>query len=353
MAKKKKGDDGPGYNWMDTYGDMVTLLLTFFIMLFSMSSVEQEKWEMLVLAFTNRGNETSQIIVTPIGNGHDMAANQGEAPLPSDGESIDTTSVLPSDFSELFQYLQSYVEENNLDGSVEVSEGEGMVYIQFQDNIFFNPDQSYLRQEAIPILTDLGGAIQAVQEQILVINVSGHTAAVEIENYPISDWMLSGQRAASVTVFLEEEVGIDPTKMIDIGYGKSRPVGDNATPEGRQKNRRVDMMIVSNQATPDSEQLLKSLLAGTYDESMYPKSGGLDDLINSVGEVEGIDVTTADGTAPEGEAAPEGDAPEGVPPEPGAGEAIPAAPEGATPESAPPEGTAPEGAPPDGTAPAA
>lgn len=341
MAKKKKGDEGGGYNWMDTYGDMVTLLLTFFIMLFSMSSVEQEKWEMLVLAFTNRGNETSQIIVTPIGNGHDMAANQGEAPLPSDGESIDTTSVLPSDFSELFQYLQSYVEENNLDGSVEVSEGDGMVYIQFQDNIFFNPDQFVLRQEARPILTDLGGAIHAVEDQILVINVSGHTAAVEIENYPVSDWMLSGQRAASVTVFLEEEVGIDSTKMIDIGYGKSRPVGDNSTPEGRQRNRRVDMMIVSNQATPDSEQLLKSLLAGTYDESMYPKSGGLDDLLNSVGAVEGVDVTTPDAAEP-----PE---PEG---EPGAGEAIPAAPEGGTaPEGVPPEGTAPEGAAADGAVP--
>ena len=69
MARRRKGEENGGDTWLNTYADMVTLLLTFFIMLFSMSSVEEEKWEMLIKAFNNRGDETSQIVLTPEGDG--------------------------------------------------------------------------------------------------------------------------------------------------------------------------------------------------------------------------------------------------------------------------------------------
>ena len=65
MAKKKRDDEG-GYSYMDTYGDLVTLLLTFFILLFSMSTVDNEKWEMLIKAFSNKEGNTSQIILNII-----------------------------------------------------------------------------------------------------------------------------------------------------------------------------------------------------------------------------------------------------------------------------------------------
>lgn len=280
MARKKKINEEPCGNWMDTYGDMVTLLLTFFVMLFSMSSVDKEKFEILVKAFTNSSAETQQIVVTPEGQGNELGTNKGDSPPPGDGENLDLQKDLPKDFDELYQYLKAYIKQNGMEGSVEVTKGDGAVFIRFEDSIFFNPDSFQLKSLGNEILDFLGNCLKNVEEEILTININGHTAAVpNVENYRISDWRLSSERASSVAIYFEEQKGIPPKKLLPIGYGKNFPRASNDTVEGRKKNRRVDMMIISEESTLTDEEILKTLLAGTFDDRKYPKAGSSKDIL--------------------------------------------------------------------------
>lgn len=268
---------------MNTYADMVTLLLCFFVMLFSMSTVDAEKWEALVKSFVNPGEETSQVVISPDGQGNEAGVNQGQPADPdpeNQGQTGAQQSELPEDFDELYEYMKSYVEARNMQGSVEVQKGEGSVYIRFSDNIFFNPDKYELREDSYDILNFLGDGLIAVQDQIKAVNINGHTAMVPgITEYPVSDRRLSSERASSVAIFLEEEKGFDPSKLIASGFGGLHPVADNNTAEGRSKNRRVDMLIISNENDAAGEQLLSQMLSGTFDASQYPATGNVEDAL--------------------------------------------------------------------------
>ena len=315
MAKRKARDEGGG-SWLDTYADMVTLLLTFFVMLFSMSSVNEEKWEQLVRAFSRKGEDTAQVVIAPEGDGDDVGRNQSEFPPPGGEAELETESNLPKNFDELFEYLKTYVEESNMSASVSVEGDEESVYIRFQDNLFFDPDKFDLKPASTDILSFLGTALKNLEEQILTINISGHTAAVPgIDYYPVSDWMLSSERASAVAIFLEEKSGVNPNILLPIGYGKNHPIADNETAEGREKNRRVDMLIVSKSSESGNEQLLKQILDGTYDTTQYPQEGGLPDVLMPDEKASG----SAEGTPAEGtpsEEAPGGETPsEGTPAE--------------------------------------
>lgn len=266
---------------MNTYSDLVTLLLCFFVLLFSMSSVDAEKWEMLVNAMTN--SDRNAILVAPeLEPGENMQEGGGEdGTLVTEIEDgAGTVSGDPADltdFNELFAFLQKYVEDNGLSESIEVmSSGDNVVYIRFRNSIFFMPDKADLRPEALEILGYLGDCLKAVEDQIYVISINGHTAQVDTPGvYVVSDWLLSGERSSQVAKYLDEEKGVTPAKLRPMGYGKNFPIADNSTPEGREQNRRVDITIVRDTgASSDVEQQLASL----FDPNQFPKSGGARDL---------------------------------------------------------------------------
>ena len=125
MAKKKAEEEQCG-NWMDTYGDMVTLLMTFFIMLFSMSSVNEEKFAILVKAFTSKDPDTINLILNQVGSeeGMDYPENRTDIPPqgndPADATLEELQNMVPQDFDDLYDYLQSYVEKAELSESVEI-----------------------------------------------------------------------------------------------------------------------------------------------------------------------------------------------------------------------------------------
>lgn len=153
MAKKQREEED-GYNFMDTYGDMVTLLLTFFILLFSMSSVDADKWEVLVKAFSrNKDANTTQIVMIPEGDGDDVAPSVGTEPLKSEHRTdVESDPTIPADLSQLAELIQQYIEENELSESVKVeSEGENSVYLTFDNNLFFDGNSAVLRQSSYDI----------------------------------------------------------------------------------------------------------------------------------------------------------------------------------------------------------
>lgn len=258
MARKKR-DSGGGYSWMDTYGDMVTLLLTFFIMLFSMSTVNEDKWKILVQAFSRTsGAAAQQVVIGPSqGDGDNIMPSTGEDDL-NIGEP-DIINEKPIDLNELYEFLMAFIEQNNMEAEVKVEkDSANNVYISFDNNIFFDGDKSNLRPESYPVLTFIGDCLKSVEEQVLMTCVIGHTAY--IPGSAVNDWLLSMERASKITTFFEATSGLDTKKVKGEGYGSNYPVASNETPEGRAKNRRVQIMVIGNDLENSSQEDLAAVI---------------------------------------------------------------------------------------------
>ncbi len=235
MGRRKKSDSGGGANWMDTYGDMITLVLCFFVLLYSMSDINAQKFEILVKTFNpDAATETSQVVISSKAEAGDKSLEGG---APSD-EVID-------DFEEFYYTLSQYIEANNLQNDIEVSKGDGFTFITFRNNIFFDGDSYVLKDEGKATLDVLVGALNGVVDEIKEISVLGHTsqARPDIPNEPVSDRFLSSNRATEVLLYLQGKNFIDPTKLVSSGYGQFRPISKFDTAEDRAKNRRVEILI--------------------------------------------------------------------------------------------------------------
>lgn len=226
MKKKKSG--GGGANWMDTYGDMVTLLLCFFVMLYSMSTMDQEKWIALVESFN------PEAVTESNPGGHEVGTGAGVS-------QADVQQML----DELYESMVQYVSTSGLTDSISLSQGSGYVFVSFDDTVFFDGDSYVLREEGKAVLDGIAEPIAAAAESINEIRVLGHTAQAlpDTPNDVNADRFLASNRATVVTIYLQEKNIIDPARLISVGYGQWRPVSSNATSEERAHNRRVELVI--------------------------------------------------------------------------------------------------------------
>ena len=138
MMKKKKSGGG-GANWMDTYGDMVTLLLCFFVMLYSMSNMDKDKWIALVQSINpNAVTQAEQ------GSSSDTANTQGM-----------TQEEVDANMEEIYQALTQYAQTAGLTDQVSVSKGSGYVFVSFDDAVFFDGNSYELRDEGKVVLDEV------------------------------------------------------------------------------------------------------------------------------------------------------------------------------------------------------
>lgn len=272
MARRKYVDEGSSSEWLNTYADMVTLLLTFFVLLYSISTVNTEKFEMLMEAMNNIGLSTEEIVQTeqPHGNSTGKAGNTGSQ---AGQNGAATSSQQSIDVATLYEKIQNYVDTKapkEIKDNISVEGDEHYVFIRFTDNVFFNPDSAVLRSEGTQVLTDIGSVIKLAEKAIGAIRIEGHTAAiVEDENYRVDDRELSSDRANAVLKCLENNSKIAPEILSSLGYGKYRPIADNTTPEGRKKNRRVDILIVDNSIDSSDQESMKELISRTFGIDKY------------------------------------------------------------------------------------
>jgi len=249
MARKKVEDIEEGANWMDTYGDMVTLLLTFFVLLFSMSSVDQSKWEKIVTAFKGQFPSEGQAVILVPGAtlpepGNDDVPPQGTDDKINPDQEEEVTEV--TNFDELFLYLKKYVKEEGLEGDIQLTKGDGFTFIQFNNNIFFDGDSAVLRPQGREILDFFADAVKGIPKEIKEVAVYGHTAQ-ELKDTPNRieiDWALSGDRAKNVVLYMIRKNVLTSDKYISSGLGQNRPlVPHDGSEVSRQKNRRVEIRI--------------------------------------------------------------------------------------------------------------
>lgn len=241
--KKSKGGGLKGDEWLATYADTVTLLLTFFVLLYSMSSVDAEKTKSISNAFTSMmsGQSGDSIMEYNLYN--------GEVPLIG-GEtksSIEGSEEL-TEQRKLFNNIKEFVTQNNLQDVVEIVDDERGVAMQLRDNILFETSSSDLREDSKGILNKLGSIISSIDNPVLI---EGHTdnRAIRTSRFP-SNWELSADRAVNVVRYFVEGMGQDPKRFSATGYGEFQPVAPNDTYEDMAKNRRVDILIV----TADKEE---------------------------------------------------------------------------------------------------
>lgn len=238
MSRRKKGGGGGEDcgSWMDTYGDMVTLLLCFFVMLYSMSDINQQKWEIFVKSIFPNAGDTQQIAINE---------NIAEGEFDVSGNLEMDIDLTPDSMEQLFLALVQKLQESGIDG-VSVSQGEGYTFVAFENQAFFTGDSSILTSEATKILDVFCEIIAPQAENISQIEIMGHTAQADPNkpNNPRTDRLLSSARSAEVAAYIQNKNIIDPSKLVGISYGQFRPVDTFETQEGRAKNRRVEFLIV-------------------------------------------------------------------------------------------------------------
>lgn len=230
--KKKKNRGGGGANWMDTYGDMVTLLLCFFVLLYSMSTLDQQKWVELVKSFNP--DATPEVTET--------VGNNGPIADPTNGLQQEDVEV---SIEKLYEQLKNYIAQQGAEENISVTKGDGYVFLSLNNTVFFDGDSYTLREDGKHVLNDLGVILGQVSNSIDEVRILGHTAQATANdlNNPTVDRFLSSNRATVVLVYLQEMKVLDPARMISVGYGQWRPISSNDTSKDRAKNRRVEMII--------------------------------------------------------------------------------------------------------------
>ncbi|NLT17652.1 MAG: flagellar motor protein MotB [Clostridiales bacterium] len=222
---------------MDTYGDMVTLLLTFFVLLFSFSNVDAEKWKALVDAFTGSPVEVTSTLDT---------AQESEVSVVNDaGTKQRVEERTKEQFKELYEKIKKHIEENGLSTKLSVEMKDGEILMRLSDSILFASGSARLVESAVPLMHHIGGLLKEAQDSIGIVRIEGHTDNRPISNSLYADnWQLSSARAYTVLCFLKDNEMVNQDKLSYTAYGEQHPIASNKTEEGKAKNRRVDFVIV-------------------------------------------------------------------------------------------------------------
>lgn len=261
MARKKKkhGEEEAGEAWLLPYSDLMTLLLAVFIVLFAVSKIDQVKAEQISQVFSEN----------MMGEGAGPGSGEGAAAEAAASAALEEAdaSAPPDDNDELKIFLGES-EFDNLEGlktELDVMlQNEDMTFvvtsidkrglvISLNNAILFESGSAEVKVNNQDALLKIADTVDRLNNYI---RIEGHTDNIPISTsaFP-SNWELSTARAASVVRLFINVCNISPEKVVAVGYGEHRPIADNATEEGRAKNRRIDIIVLSEQYNNLEQQI--------------------------------------------------------------------------------------------------
>lgn len=253
MAKmpQKKSEDNPN-EWLNTYADMVTLLLTFFVLLFACSNLDETKLQLIFQAFQSRGQYLNTQVDDLDINASDTGGVTDDRPELEGGD-----DELPQSFEELYQYFADYIDDNNLSDSIALEQGAAHITIRFDDDVFFDGDSYFLKTAGKRVLDGIIPGIQFIQKYIQTMTISGHTALVADNTRAMQ---LSALRANSVHLYLMSRETIEYSKYRLKACGPNEPIASNDTSDGKAKNRRVEIMFLKSELDLTDDKVIQDIL---------------------------------------------------------------------------------------------
>jgi chemotaxis protein MotB len=260
MAKKKKPEEHENLErWLVSYADFITLLFAFFVTMYASSRVDEQK---MGSAVESLQRALGSVIAVPVpsrqaGVFHDFA-NPVQVTI------VPMGAPHTKEVEKLAQKLKQKIEGPQGKGGTKAGaqayqvsflvQERGLV-IRVSDQFFFHTGEAAIRPEVQPFLKALGQTLQGLDNPI---RIEGHTDNVPINTaqFP-SNWELSTSRATTIIRYFLTNFTFDPQKLSAAGYGEYRPVAANDTPEGRDQNRRVDVVILNSQEKKNEPEGLK------------------------------------------------------------------------------------------------
>jgi chemotaxis protein MotB len=226
MAKRHEEEKHENQErWLLTYADLITLLMIFFVVLYALSKVDADKFKAL-----------SQTLAMVFGGGRRLTGGDEGGGKPTAIPQPATT-----DLQGLLVEANAFLQQQQMTGSSDVAQREGNVVISLSDLTLFEPGRAELRPDAMEKLKDIADVLTSGPYRI---RVEGHTDNQPIRNGQYSsNWQLSAMRAANIVEELVREGKVPENRISAVGMGPSKPVSDNATAQGRARNRRVSIVI--------------------------------------------------------------------------------------------------------------
>ncbi|MEC5217517.1 chemotaxis protein MotB [Actimicrobium sp. GrIS 1.19] len=249
---RKRFEDGEASHerWLISYADFITLLFAFFVVMYALSSVNEGKYRVLSLSLgTAFGNAPSTI--SPVVKGNEPPGlSLRRQPAAVDRARLEALRREKENLTAIARDILKVLSPLVNSGKVRVTQTSRGVTIEINASVLFAPGEAKLSTDSLQALSAIA---RVLSEDTHAIQIEGHTDNVPIRNtaFP-SNWELSSVRASSV-VRLFVENGVGENRLTAIGHGPNRPVGSNDTPEGRLRNRRVEVLILATLPEPVTE----------------------------------------------------------------------------------------------------
>ncbi|HSK97483.1 MAG TPA: flagellar motor protein MotB [Euzebyales bacterium] len=267
--RERPSDDGGADRWLGTYGDMVTLLMAFFVMLYAISQVDEQKFQQLVAGLAVFGNTSnlngvldqgSQLLegeaqtATHTGNQVDDMSLQPHASMTitkepekqdqepsSDGEGGGRPNF-DEEVERVARQLEQALGRVGLPASVADVRGDprGVIISVSSDDVLFALGSTDISPVGRRIVRAIGDVVQRYDHDVVV---EGHTDNVPLRRPQYSNWNLSTDRAVAVLERLHRVHGVDQRRLVATGYGEFRPLVPNNSATNRAHNRRVDVLL--------------------------------------------------------------------------------------------------------------
>lgn len=223
--------------WMVTYSDLVTLILVFFILLFSMSQIDVYKFKSIAESFRDRQILDFNPSIVPFEH---PPESQDEGQEVSNRDKNDTGQE-ESTLDHLLSEIEAFLKENGLEDTILANRTERGVVLVLDEQVLFETGEAEIVGGSNAFLDKVGSMLKTIPH---LVKVEGHTdnRPITTFRYP-SNWELSSARASSVIRYLAEHFQLDSARFMAVGYGETRPVVPNTSPENWEKNRRVEIVI--------------------------------------------------------------------------------------------------------------
>lgn len=235
--RKVKEDHENLERWFVSYADFITLLFAFFTVMYALSTVNEQKYKAM-------SDSLSSAFSSKVSDNEDMTVD-----VPSYREDPTLgymTSSFKKAFSGEYKRVQSNLADLEADKKININiERRGVIVSLLEQGVFSSGEADIL-PDSLAVIDEIAETLKDLPNQI---KIEGHTDNIPIHNDKFaSNWELSSARALNILLYIVNNHNMDPTKYSATGYGEFRPIEQNDTPEGRAKNRRVDIILFNRDA---------------------------------------------------------------------------------------------------------